>query len=104
MSSSQDPRLYSSITLEHRNWWFVTIEYYHEEFVLSGWTWTGFVTERLPMDEVAVIEKWTVTHGPNFRFHTTDSSHTVFGRIHKHAKFWKLALEKDDRVELKLRS
>jgi hypothetical protein len=56
------------------------------------------------MDEVAVVEKWTVTHGPNFRFHTTDSSHTVFGRIHKHAKFWELALEKDDRVELKLRS
>lgn len=104
MSSPQEPRLRSSITLEHRNWWFVTIEYYQEEFILDGWAWKGPVTERIPMDEVALVEKWTVTQGPNFRFHTTNSSRTVFGRIHKHAKFWELALEKDDRVELKLRS
>ncbi|MFB6098969.1 MAG: hypothetical protein ABEK84_07655 [Salinibacter sp.] len=93
----------SPVTLEHRSLWFATIELRREGIVVSGWGWTGPVTERIPIEEVAEVEKWTVTQGPNFRLHTKSGRSPLFGRIRKGAKFWELALEKDDRFNLTLR-
>ncbi|PSQ69241.1 MAG: hypothetical protein BRD26_06820 [Bacteroidetes bacterium QH_1_64_81] len=89
MSESGEPVLSSSFTLEGRTLWFGTIELHQEEVVISGWTWTGPVTERIDIEEI--------------KLHRANGKRPVFGRIHKEAKFWELAFEKDDRVDLTLR-
>ncbi len=103
MSSSEEPVLSSSVTLEGRSLWFGTLKLYEEELVVSGWTWTGPVEERIAIDDIALVEKWTVTLGPNFRVHITDDRDPLFGRIQKGAKFWELTLEKHERIDFRLR-
>ena len=103
MSELGEPVLSSSFTLEGRTLWFGTIELHQEEVVISGWTWTGPVTERIDIEEIKKVEKWTVTLGPNIRLYRANGKRPVFGRIHKEAKFWELAFEKDDRFDLTLR-
>lgn len=103
MSTSEEPVLSSAVTLEDRSLWFGTLELYEEELVVSGWTWTGPMEERIAIDDIALVEKWTVTLGPNVRVHTTSDRDPLFGRIHKGAKFWELVLEKHERIDLRLR-
>jgi len=103
MTSSSNSVLRSSIALEHRSLWFATIVLHDDEILISGWSWTGRVTERIPIKEITTVERWTVGEGPNFRFQSTNGRTPVFGRVQDKAKFWEKALEKDERVEVKLR-
>lgn len=103
MSPSREAILTSPITLRNRSIWFTEIELYREGIVISGWTWTGPVTERFPAGEIDLVEKWTVTLGPNFRLRPADRRQPAFGRIHRGAKFWELALDRHERIDLQLR-
>ena len=89
--------------MEDRTLWFGTIELHQEEVVISGWTWTGPITERTTIEEIKKVEKWTVRRGPNIRLLRANGKRPVFGRIHRGAKFWERAFKKDDRVDLTLR-
>lgn len=100
---SKEPVIDSDITLENRSLWWTSLTLYEDELVLSGWTWTGFQEERIPLGQVDLVEKWTVSLGPNIRVHTTDDRSAIFGRIHDGVKFWELALEKHEGIELRLR-
>lgn len=95
--------LRSAITLRNRSLWFAEIELYREGIIISGWTWTGSGTVRFPAGEIELVEKWTVTLGPNFRLLPAGRRQPVFGRIHREAKFWELALERHERIDLRLR-
>lgn len=100
---SEEPVIDSNITLENRSLWWARLSLYEEELVLSGWTWTGPQEERIPIEDVELVEKWTVTLGPNIRVHTTDGRPPIFGRVHKGAKFWELIIERHERIQLRLR-
>lgn len=100
---SREPVIKSTIALKNRSLWWARLTLYEDELVLTGWTWTGPQEERIPIDGVDLVEKWTVTLGPNIRVHTADDRTPIFGRIHKGTKFWELAIEKHEHIELKLR-
>ncbi|MFB6098968.1 MAG: hypothetical protein ABEK84_07650 [Salinibacter sp.] len=103
MQNADDSLLESSLSLENRSLWFGNIQLYPDEVVISGWSWTGPVEERIPIDEIEMVEKWTVTEGLNFRLRSMNGRAPVFGRIEEGAKFWEVTFDQDDRIELKKR-
>lgn len=103
MSISKEPVIDSSIALENRSLWWASLSLYEDKFVLSGWSWAGPQEEHISIEDVELIEKWTVTLGPNIRVHMANGRPPIFGRIHEGAKFWELVLEKHEDIELRLR-
>ena len=96
------PRLSSPLNLEDRTLWFGTVELYEDTVVISGWTWWGRVRETIPLESIAVFEKWSTLKGQNFRF-VCNGRAPVWGRIERGAELWALELKKEEGIELKRR-
>jgi len=97
-----EAKLSSPITLKNRALWFGKIQLHDDRIVISGWTWTGPIEEKIQLSEITSLEKWSVTEGQNFRL-SRDGGAPVQGRIEKGAELWALEFEDDERVELKRR-
>jgi hypothetical protein len=96
------PRLSSPLVLEDRTLWFGTIELYEDTVVISGWGWWGPVSETIPLERIAVFEKWTTLKGQNFCF-VCDERASVWGRIEQGVELWALELKNEQGIELKRR-
>jgi len=103
LSSNPLSILSSPFSLDNRTLWFGQIDLYENEVVISGWGWTGPVEERILLDDLRRVDKWSVRRGPNVVLHTTNGRKPIRGRIERGVKFWELRFKEDERVELKMR-
>lgn len=60
------------------------------------------MSETIPLERIAVFEKWTTLKGQNFCF-VCDERASVWGRIEQGVELWALELKNEQGIELKRR-
>lgn len=88
------PLLSSSISLRNQTLWFGQIKLYEDHILLTGWTWTGRVREKIPLSEIRKVETWSVPEGPNVIMHVNGSK--LRGRIEDGIGLWHWKLKGGD--------
>lgn len=97
-----DAKLSSSVTLTDQSLWFGKMELHENAILISGWSWSGPTTKRIPLATLVLFETWSERDGTNFRLEI-DGGPPIRGRIKERLGLWEVKMDADERVHLKRR-
>lgn len=105
MSSTevQEPILSSDFAPRRRSLWFGEIELYENHLAISGWAWTGYTRDAIPLEDVREVEKRVAYRGTNFVIRLEEDQ-DLYVRLVDGPFYWLKQFREDDRTDVTVRT